>query len=519
MPIRIRIAVIGAGICGLGAIRALKDEGLEPVCFEKTGHYAGLWHYHDDDTEGEASVMKTTLCNTSKEIGALSNFPPPKEYPHYLPHNLMLEYITMMVNESDVLRHIMFHHEVTSVVQSNDYQITGRWDVSTRDTRTGTINNETFDGVMICIGHHVYPNIPTFPGMETFKGRVMHSRSLKTNKTFEDERVLVIGVGSSGVDAATDISNVAKKVYLSCRRGTWVFPRVGEKGIPNDVVLLRRCNLFLKAVLPHCLVCSYSERILNRWFDHSMYNIKPNNRVFSEHPCVSDALPVQMISGKVVARRGIKTFVSNGVIFEGEKDVIEVDSVILATGYLIKFPFLSDDIVRVEDNRVKLYKHMYPPHLTHPSLVIMGLIQPSGPGIPPGEMQGRWASRVMSGKCSLPSQKEMWKDIKKKEKANKKKFINTPRHTLEVDFIEYIDELAALIGAKPNFWKMAFTDPKLFWACIMGPSLPYQYRLQGPNPWAGARNAILTYKKRERAPFGSSGDIESSGIWRKLTGW
>lgn len=515
MPIRIRIAVIGAGFCGLGAVRSLKEEGLEPVCFEKTGHYGGLWHYSEEDTDG-GSVMKTTICNTSKELGAVSNFPPPKEFPNFMPHNLMLEYLTAIVKAHDGLRFIKFHQEVISVVQTNDYQTTGRWIVTTKDVQNGSINSETFDGVAVCIGHHVYPNIPTFPGIETFQGRVLHSRTLRNNKEFEDQRVLIVGGGSSAVDAATDISNFAKKVYLSCRRGTWVLPRVGENGRPNDILLLRRSMYFLQTILPHSVVCTYTERILNRRFNHAAYNIKPNHRVWSQHPTVSDTLPVKMISGMVVARRGIKTFVPNGVIFEGEEDVTEVDVIILATGYQVKFPFLSDDVIRTDDNKVKLYKFMYPPHLPHPSLVIMGLIQPSGPGFPPGEMQGRWAARVMSGKCSLPSPKEMWKDIKKKEKANRKKFVTSPRHTLEVDYVGYTDELATLIGAKPNFWKMAFTDPRLFWACVMGPSLPYQYRLQGPQSWDGARKAILTYRDREMAPLTGSRKKKSSWIWRAL---
>ena len=49
--------------------------------------------------------------------------------------------------------------------------------------------------------------------------------------------------------------------------------------------------------------------------------------------------------------------------------------------------------------------------------------------------------------------------------------------------------------------KMLFTDPKLALACFFGIWSPYQYRLQGPGQWSGARQAILTITERVLAPF------------------
>lgn len=40
-----KIAVIGAGISGLGAIKCCLEEGLEPLCFEKSDDIGGLWRY------------------------------------------------------------------------------------------------------------------------------------------------------------------------------------------------------------------------------------------------------------------------------------------------------------------------------------------------------------------------------------------------------------------------------------------------------------------------------------------
>ncbi|XP_071043405.1 flavin-containing monooxygenase 5-like [Parasteatoda tepidariorum] len=496
-----RAAVIGGGPCGLGAIQTLKQEGIEPVCFERTGHIGGLWRYHDDDVDGIASVMKTTIINTSKELGAMSTFPPLAEYPNYMHNTLMHEYIVKAAEQNGLLPHVRYHHETKSIEMAEDYEKTGRWKVTNKNTQTGELVSEIFDFVCVCIGHHVYPNIPTFPNQEEFEGKIMHTHSLKKVDGFEDQRVVVVGVGNSGMDAAVELSAVTKQVYLSSRRGTWVVPRIGPKGLPFDAAFTRRYLHFFVQHLPYNWICSYSERAIEQNFDHSIYNLKPKHRVWSQHPTVSDTLPIKLLSGVVKTRGTIKKFTKKGVIFQGEEEETEADTVFLATGYKVMFPFLSDDIVRVVDNKVQLYKFMYPPHLPHPTLAILGLVQPNGPGFPVGEMQCRWASRVMSGKLKLPSKEQMIADIDERLKWIRGRFVDSPRHTLQVDFISYQDELAEEIGVKPNFWKIAFTDPKLFWALLFGPSLSYQYRLQGPHSWDGARNAILTYKDRIMTPL------------------
>ncbi|GIY64274.1 flavin-containing monooxygenase 5 [Caerostris darwini] len=139
--------------------------------------------------------------------------------------------------------------------------------------------------------------------------------------------------------------------------------------------------------------------------------------------------------------------------------------------------------------------------MKHPSLAICGLIQVVGAGFPTGESQSRYVSLVMNGKVRLPSKEVMEADIKKKREINAERYSQSQRHTIQADYIPYLDEINDLFGAKPNFLKMFFTDPVLFWALFWGPSLPYQYRLQGPHKWPGARQAILDWKKRVVKPL------------------
>ncbi|EPB65943.1 Flavin-binding monooxygenase-like protein [Ancylostoma ceylanicum] len=66
----------------------------------------------------------------------------------------------------------------------------------------------------------------------------------------------------------------------------------------------------------------------------------------------------------------------------------------------------------------------------------------------------------------------------------------------EVDFITYMDELADLVGCRPNLKELLLSDPLLAFQVYFGPYVPYVYRLSGPHSWSGARQAIMTVDER-----------------------
>ncbi|GBN43981.1 Dimethylaniline monooxygenase [N-oxide-forming] 5 [Araneus ventricosus] len=89
-----KIAIIGGGVSGLGAIAAFKEDSFEPVCFEKTESHGRTWCYREESEEGVPSLMPSTIVNHRKEIGAFSNFPPKKEYNSFMSHQELYQYVT-----------------------------------------------------------------------------------------------------------------------------------------------------------------------------------------------------------------------------------------------------------------------------------------------------------------------------------------------------------------------------------------------------------------------------------------
>ncbi|KAG8556238.1 hypothetical protein GDO81_017979 [Engystomops pustulosus] len=389
MPVK-TVAVIGAGASGLTAIKCCLDEGLEPTCFEKSDDIGGLWRYKDQSEDERASIYKSVIINTSKEMMCFSDYPIPEHFPNYMHNSKIMEYFRMYAKNFNLLSHVRFKTTVSSIKRSPNFATTGQWIITTE--KEGNQEIALFDAVMICTGHHTFPNLPlySFPGIQKFKGKYMHSREYKVPDNFKDKRIIVVGIGNSGGDIAVELSRTAQQI-------------------------------------------------------RKLVQLRPKS------PSVSDT----------------------GVIFEDGTVEENIDAVIFATGYSFSFQFCEESVISVKSNKTSLYKFMFPYHLEKHTLAIVGLIQPIGAIMPISELQSRLATRVF---------KEM--------------YVESQRHTVQVDYVEYMDELATLADVKPNLFRMFLKDPQLALYVYFGPCTPYQYRLTGPGKWSGARGAILTQWKR-----------------------
>ncbi|KAM4641596.1 flavin-containing monooxygenase 5-like [Discoglossus pictus] len=493
---RKKICVIGGGSSGLTAIKCCLDEDLEPTCFERSDDIGGLWRFKENPEDGRASIYKSVIINTSKEMMCFSDYPIPEDYPNYMHNSKIMEYFRMYAKHFNLLKYIRFKTTVCSVKKRPDFATSGQWDVVS--DCEGKQVSEIYDGILVCSGHHTFPHLPleTFPGINKFKGQYFHSRDYKNALPFQDMRVIVIGIGNSGGDLAVELSSVAKQVFLSTRRGAWVINRVSDEGFPLDVVLYSRYRLFLKQFMTTEMINNWGEKRLNARFNHENFGLKPKHRIISQHPTINDDLPNRIIAGKVLVKPNVKEFTETDAIFEDGTVEKDIDAVFFATGYSFSFPFFDDPNLKAEKNKIPLYKQVFPPKLEKTTVAFIGLIQPIGAIMPMCELQSRWATRVFKGLSTLPSTQDMLSDIAHKQKELANRYVESPRHTIQVDFMEYLDELACQIGAKPSVLRYLITDPKLAHELFFGPCSPYQYRLTGPGKWSGAREALLTQRDR-----------------------
>ncbi|XP_068678273.1 flavin-containing monooxygenase 5-like [Montipora foliosa] len=484
-----RVAIIGAGASGLTCIKACNDDGLEPVCFEAEDEIGGLWHFTEE--ERHSSVYRSTVINTSKEMMCYSDFPIPREFPPFMHHRKVMEYLHLYAKAFDMYKFIRFRTKVVEIRKTPDFDESGKWEILFRELNGAdpeVVKVEIYDAVMLCVGHHSEPSWPTpsFPGQDEFQGLKMHSHSYKDFKPFENKKILIVGIGNSGGDIAVELSRHTPQVYLSTRRGAWVLSRMWKNGEPFDQAVFSR----FFSILPIKAVEFFSTKVLNSRFDHEVFSLRPQHSLMSQHGMVNDDLPHRIITGGIVVKPNVSHFTKTGAVFDDGSELHDVDVVIFCTGYKIGFKCIDQSILPVSDNKVDLYKYVFTPNLSKPTLAVIGCVQPAGAIFPLSELQARWATQVFSGKKFLPSKDVMMDHIEKKRKKMAQRYYASKRHTVQVDYIPYADEIAAEVGCKPDLWWLLIHDPALALKCFFYGCTPPQFRLMGPNAWQGAKKAI-----------------------------
>ncbi|XP_069823699.1 dimethylaniline monooxygenase [N-oxide-forming] 2-like [Dendropsophus ebraccatus] len=494
------VAIIGAGISGLVSIKACLEEGLEPTCFERSKDIGGLWRFTDEVEEGRASIYRSLVTNVSKEIMCFSDFPMPEDFPNYLPNHRYFEYIRLYAEHFKLVKHIKFETTVCRVEKHPDFPVTGQWQVTTE--YNGEKTTAIFDAVIVCTGQHVQPVLSqnTLPGIENFKGKIIHCREYKRPIGFDEKRVLIIGMGNTGVDIATELCTRTSQVYLSSRQGVWVIQRLGEGGLPFDLGFLRRYYHWINKMVPEAVSRWMFKKHMNNQFNHDLYNIQPEGTVWKE-PLVNEELPSRIMSGSIIMKPHVTRFTETSAHFEDGSVVDNLDVLILATGYDYSFPFLDESIVKKDENKGSFYKKIIPLGMEKPTMAFIAFILPVGPTMVVAELQSRWAARVFKGLHKLPDPEGMKNQMLKDERLRKKWFATAHNNFRRMDYIWYLDDLASDIGVKPNIWKMFLTDPLLAWKVVFGPLNPYQLRLTGPGKWDKAREAIFTQWDRIKKPL------------------
>jgi dimethylaniline monooxygenase (N-oxide forming) len=349
-----------------------------------------------------------------------------------------------------------------------------------------------YDAVLICSGLYDSPAIPFFPGRLAYQGQLLHSRDYKGPEGFEGKQIVVVGAGSSAADIAVELSRVASSLTLSTQRGAWFIPRY-ISGKPYDHQLTRLSTLIpFRArmwVFQRMLLSEY-RRIGIKQPQKALKSVLPVGamNILGGRTTVSSDLPRRIASGAIQVRPSVARIEEQQVVFtDGTRS--QADVILLATGYRMGFPFLDGVLGEASGNRLDLYKHVFHPHW--PGLAFLGMCIVAGSVIPVIEMQARWVAQVLAGAATLPPPAQMERVIH----AWNAWMTSVGAQPMRVELLEYMDELAELIGARPHIARHL----RLALDILAGPPVPAQYRLQGPGRWNHAGRTIRATRRRRGA--------------------
>ncbi len=423
-----RVCIIGAGCSGLVSAKALLDRGLAFDCYEISDRVGGHWVFKNKN--GRSGAYRSLHINTSRQRMQFRDFPMPDWYPDYPRHTLIADYFQAYADHFGLSPLIQFGTEVTSVKRHPQ----GHFEVT---LSTGVVRS--YSAVVVANGHHWDPLFPTNPSPRGFSGMTLHSHAYidpSEPLDLRGKRVVVVGMGNSAMDIACELGRptVAQRVYLSARRGAYVLPKY-LLGKPIDQ--LGGLPRFIPRGVRQRISEFTLERLVGKMQDYGLP--KPDHRFGATHPTLSSDLLTMLGSGDIHPKPRISEFRGQQVVFaDGSQETI--DAIVYCTGYRLSFPFFDPDFIAAPNNELPLFFRVFEPDI--PNLFFIGLCQPLGAIMPLAEEQAKWVAEYLAGEYALPSLTSMRERIRSDMTAMKARYVSSPRHTMQVDFDEYLRELA-----------------------------------------------------------------------------
>jgi cation diffusion facilitator CzcD-associated flavoprotein CzcO len=422
-----RVCIIGAGLSGLTACKALTDRGIPYTCFESSDDVGGNWYFGNPN--GRSAAYRSLHINTSKRSASFKDLPMPERYPDYPHHSQIAEYLREYADTFGLRANIRFN----TTVERCERLPGGGWHV---DLEGG--GAEQFDALIVANGHHWDPAFPDPPFPGRFDGDVMHAHAYVDPTDpidFRGRRVLVVGMGNSGADVVSELSRpgVAERVILSTRGGGWVLPKY-VFGKPTDQ---------LAATIPW-LSLSLQRRIAQivpriasgRMEDYGLP--KPDHRFLESQPTASSELLLRLGSGDAEAKPNVAELMGDHIRFV-DGSVEPIDAIVYATGYKVSFPFFDEEFLSAPRNVLPLYKRMFKPGID--DLAFIGLAQAIPTIFPFAECQSKLAAAWLAGEWALPSPAAMEREIAKDDARFTRHYTARPRHTMQHDYVVYEYEL------------------------------------------------------------------------------
>jgi cation diffusion facilitator CzcD-associated flavoprotein CzcO len=212
----VKIAIAGAGLSGLGAAIALREDGIEDfVVLERAGDLGGTWR--DNSYPGCA-------CDIASVLYSYSDQQNPGWSRAFASQPEIWSYMHDVARRHDIAAHMRYGHEVLEARWDDDGD---RWEITTSG------GDFTAEILISATGALADPALPELPGLDRFTGTVFHSARWDHEHDLTGRRVAVVGTGASAIQFVPEIQPQVGHLDLFQRTPPWVLPR-GNPGIPES---------------------------------------------------------------------------------------------------------------------------------------------------------------------------------------------------------------------------------------------------------------------------------------------
>jgi cation diffusion facilitator CzcD-associated flavoprotein CzcO len=204
-----RCVVIGAGFGGLGAARALRQQGIEDITIlERADSVGGVWR--DNTYPGAACDVPSPLYSWSWSLN-------PKWTHRYSGQREILTYLERAAGDAGLLDLVRIRQQVSEAA----------YDEASASWRLTTTDGTTYDAELVisAVGQLSDPVVPELPGRDSFAGPSFHSAQWRHDVPLDGARVAVIGTGASAIQFVPAIVDEAGSMTIFQRSAPYVVPK------------------------------------------------------------------------------------------------------------------------------------------------------------------------------------------------------------------------------------------------------------------------------------------------------
>ena len=253
------VLVIGGAQAGLSIAARLNQLGVDTLVVEQWPRIGDSWRkrYH------------SLALHNSIHLNHLPYMDFPPTWPKYIPKGMLGNWFE-------------FYADAMEINCWTDTEfVGGSWDET---TKCWTAKLKRGDGtervvrprhLVFANGVSSYPMIPELPGLDDFKGEIIHSEGFDSGADWTGKRALVLGTGSSANDIALDLHSHGVKTTL-IQRGSTTVVSIDPSAKLNEAIWdegppLEDCDLIVASATPALIIQAYKQ-VVQRMLelDHEM---------------------------------------------------------------------------------------------------------------------------------------------------------------------------------------------------------------------------------------------------------
>ena len=217
------VLIVGAGISGVGAAYHLQQQCPERsyVILEALESFGGTWLMHKYPGVRSDSDLYTFGYRfkpwTSAPIATADE---------------ILKYMGEVIEENDLDRHIRYRHRISDASWDSGTKL---WTVHATNLVTGDELTFTTNFLWMCQGYyrHAEGYTPDFPGMDTFKGQIVHPQTWPEDIDLKGKQIVCIGSGATTATVVPAIAGEAGHVTVLQRSPTYFYPGLNRNEVAD----------------------------------------------------------------------------------------------------------------------------------------------------------------------------------------------------------------------------------------------------------------------------------------------